>query len=79
MYVGNVKTPTMLITGEKDLRTPIAQTEEYYEALKIRKVDTALVRIPDASHMMEGRPSYLVSKLVHILKWFEVHRTDTRK
>ena len=34
MYVGNVKTPTILITGEKDLRTPMPQTEEYYSALK---------------------------------------------
>jgi len=77
--VGNVKTPTMLLTGEADYRTPISESEQFYEALKIRKVDTALVRIPDASHMMEGRPSYLVSKLVHILKWFEIHRTDTGK
>jgi dipeptidyl aminopeptidase/acylaminoacyl peptidase len=72
--VGNVKTPTMLLTGEADYRTPISESEQYYEALKIRKVDTALVRIPDASHMMEGRPSHLVGKLVHILKWFEIHR-----
>ncbi len=77
--VGNVKTPTMLLTGEADYRTPISESEQFYEALKIRKVDTALVRIPDASHMMEGRPSYLVSKLVHILKWFEIHRTDAAK
>jgi dipeptidyl aminopeptidase/acylaminoacyl peptidase len=77
--VGNVKTPTMLLTGEADYRTPIAEAEQYYEALKIRKVDTALVRIPDASHGMEGRPSYLVSKVIHILKWFDLHRTDTKK
>ena len=32
MYVGNVKTPTMLMTGVNDLRTPISQTEEFYEA-----------------------------------------------
>ena len=73
---GNVKTPTMLLTGEADYRTPISESEQFYEALKIRKVDTALVRIPDASHMMEGRPSYLVSKVIHILKWFEIHRRN---
>ncbi len=77
--VGNVKTPTMLLTGEADYRTPISESEQYYEALKIRKIDTALVRIPDASHGMEGRPSYLISKMVHILKWFEIHRTEVRK
>jgi acylaminoacyl-peptidase len=74
--VGNVKTPTMLLTGEVDYRTPISESEQFYEALKLRKVDTALVRIPDASHMMEGRPSFLVSKVVHILKWFEIHRRN---
>jgi dipeptidyl aminopeptidase/acylaminoacyl peptidase len=73
-FVGNVKTPTMLLTGEADYRTPISESEQFYEALKIRKVDTALVRIPDASHMMEGRPSFLVGKVVHILKWFEIHQ-----
>ena len=77
--VGNVKTPTMLLTGEADYRTPISESEQYYEALKIRKVDTALVRIPDASHGMEGRPSYLISKMVHILKWFEIHRKGQTK
>ena len=77
--VGHVQTPTMLMTGEADYRTPISEAEQFYEALKIRKVDTALVRIPDASHMMEGRPSYLVSKMVHILKWFESHRAEAGK
>jgi acylaminoacyl-peptidase len=73
--VGNVKTPTMLLTGEADYRTPISESEQFYEALKIRKIETALVRIPDASHGMEGRPSYLVSKVILILKWFEIHRS----
>ena len=73
--VGHVTTPTMLIDGEADYRTPISESEQFYEALKIRKVDTAFVRIPDASHGMDGRPSYLVGKLVHILKWFEMHHS----
>ena len=71
--VGNVKTPTMVLTGESDYRTPMSESEQYYAALKMRKVDAALVRIPEASHGMEGRPSMLVGKIVHILKWFETH------
>ena len=47
MYVGNVTTPTMLMTGIKDLRTPISQTEEFYQALKIQKVPTAMLRFND--------------------------------
>jgi acylaminoacyl-peptidase len=71
--VGNVKTPTMLLTGEEDWRTPISQAEEYYQALKLLGVETALVRIPDSSHALANRPSQLVAKVLHILKWFELH------
>jgi acylaminoacyl-peptidase len=71
--VGNVKTPTMLLTGEQDWRTPISQAEEYYQALKLRGVDTALVRIPDSSHALADRPSQLVAKVLHVLEWFARH------
>jgi acylaminoacyl-peptidase len=71
--VGNVKTPTMLMTGEDDHRTPITQSEEFYQALKLRGIDTALVRIPEASHAIVKRPSNLMNKVAHILKWFEIH------
>lgn len=68
--VGNVTTPTALLTGEADLRTPISQSEEYYLALKMRKVDTALIRVPEASHGIAGRPSHLIAKVDNILAWF---------
>jgi dipeptidyl aminopeptidase/acylaminoacyl peptidase len=42
MYVGKVKTPTLLMTGVLDLRTPMPQSEEFYRALKMRGVPTAL-------------------------------------
>lgn len=69
--VGNVTTPTMLLTGESDLRTPMAETEQYYQALKLRGVDTAMVRIPGASHSIAKRPSQLLAKAAAILAWFE--------
>jgi dipeptidyl aminopeptidase/acylaminoacyl peptidase len=72
-YVGNVTTPTMLLTGEEDFRTPISETEQFYKALKLQKVETAMVRIPGASHGIASRPSNLIGKVVYILKWFEVH------
>jgi dipeptidyl aminopeptidase/acylaminoacyl peptidase len=71
---GNVTTPTMLLTGESDYRTPISESEQFYSALRLRKVDTALVRIPGASHGIANRPSQLMTKVAHILKWFEIHR-----
>ncbi len=69
--VGNVKTPTMLLTGEADYRTPMSESEQYYQALKLLQVDTALVRIPEASHSITARPSRLIAKVAHILGWFE--------
>lgn len=75
--VENVVTPTMLMTGEEDYRTPISESEQFYQALRLRKVDTALVRIPGASHAIEDRPSRLITKVQHVLKWFEMHRPDS--
>jgi dipeptidyl aminopeptidase/acylaminoacyl peptidase len=73
--VGNVKTPTMLITGEADYRTPIEESEQYYQALKLRKIDTLMVRIPEASHGgMVARPSNLIAKVDNILGWFNRYR-----
>ena len=72
--VGHVTTPTMLLTGEEDLRTPIAESEQFYEALKLRKVDTALVRIQEASHGIDIRPSNLIAKVAYVLAWFEKYR-----
>lgn len=72
--VGNVSTPTMLITGEVDHRTPISESEQFYQALKLRKIDTALVRVPGASHDFGIRPSQMMTKAACVLKWFELHR-----
>ena len=77
-YVGNVRTPTMLMTGEVDYRTPSTEAEQFYEALKLRKVDTALVRVPNASHDISARPSLLIDKVAYVLAWFHAHDTDAR-
>ena len=73
--VGNVKTPTMLITGEADYRTPIAQTEMYYQALKMRGVDAVKVRLPEANHGM-GRPSQWLTSILMPLEWFDKYRAS---
>jgi acylaminoacyl-peptidase len=71
--VGNVTTPTMLLTGEQDYRTPIAESEQFYMGLKLRGVESVMVRIPGASHGITNRPSHLIAKVAHILEWFERH------
>jgi dipeptidyl aminopeptidase/acylaminoacyl peptidase len=77
--MGNVTTPTMLITGENDRRTPISETEQFYQALRLRGVDSAMVRLPDTSHGIASRPSRLISKVDNILAWFERYKTDKDK
>ncbi len=74
--VGNVTTPTLLLTGEADHRTPIAESEQYYQALKLQQVDTAMVRVPEASHGIAGRPSHQIAKVDNILAWFARYRTE---
>ncbi len=71
MYVGNVKTPTLLMTGENDLRTPISQTEEFYQALKMRKVPTAMIRFKDEWHGTTSRPSNFMRTQLYLRSWFE--------
>ncbi|TMM43107.1 S9 family peptidase [Colwellia ponticola] len=73
--VGNVTTPTMLITGEEDLRTPMAQTEQFYQALKLRRIDTVLIKVPGAPHGIAGKPSRMITKVEHTLAWFEKYKT----
>ncbi|MCR9246086.1 MAG: S9 family peptidase [bacterium] len=75
--VGNVTTPTMLITGELDLRTPMAQTEEYYQALRLRKIDSVMVRVPDEYHGAAGRHvSNRMRRILYVRGWFERYRKN---
>ena len=75
-YVANVKTPTMLLTGEQDFRTPIAESEQFYAGLKLNKVESMLVRIQGASHGIAARPSNLITKVNAITTWFEKYRDE---
>ncbi|MBK5293243.1 MAG: S9 family peptidase [Acidobacteriia bacterium] len=72
-YVANVTTPTMVMTGEADLRTPISQSEEYYRALKMLKKETLLVRMPEEFHGWR-RPSHQLAQQLYLLAWFEKYR-----
>ncbi|MEM9494403.1 MAG: S9 family peptidase [Pseudomonadota bacterium] len=76
--VGNVETPTMVMTGEADYRTPSSEAEQYYQALKLRGVESAMVRIPEAPHFIAGRPSHLIAKVGNILAWFERYGDDEK-
>jgi dipeptidyl aminopeptidase/acylaminoacyl peptidase len=72
-YVKNVTTPTMVMTGEADLRTPMPQSEEYYRALKKLKKETLLVRMPNEFHGWR-RPSHRLLQQLYLMAWFDKYK-----
>ncbi|WP_297694839.1 S9 family peptidase [uncultured Eudoraea sp.] len=72
--VGNIETPTMVMVGMEDLRTPPSEAKQLYHALKLRKIETVLVEIPGASHSIASKPSNLITKIAHTIAWFEKYR-----
>jgi dipeptidyl aminopeptidase/acylaminoacyl peptidase len=70
MYVGNVTTPTLLMTGVLDMRTPMAQTEEYYAALKVRGVPTKLLRFEGEYHGTSSKPSNFMRTVRYMESWY---------
>ncbi|HWA61010.1 MAG TPA: prolyl oligopeptidase family serine peptidase, partial [Caulobacteraceae bacterium] len=69
--VGNVTTPTLVVVGSEDFRTPPSEAEQYYQALQLRGVPTALIKVPGASHEgLADRPSQSAAKTAAILAWF---------
>ncbi len=72
--VGNIETPTLVMVGMSDLRTPTSEAKQLYHALKLRRVETALIEIPNAYHFIANRPSQLITKIEHIIAWFNQYR-----
>jgi dipeptidyl aminopeptidase/acylaminoacyl peptidase len=73
----NVTTPTLIMTGDSDLRTPFFQSEEFFKALKLRGTESILVQVPGEAHGIWDRPSHGISKITTLLGWFARHRTVT--
>jgi dipeptidyl aminopeptidase/acylaminoacyl peptidase len=73
--MANVKTPTLVVVGAEDYRTPVSEAEQLYSALKLRRVPTALVKVPEASHGgLTARPSQSAAKAAAIIAWFDKYR-----
>lgn len=70
MLIENVVTPTLVMVGEEDWRTPTWEAEQFYTALKLKGVETALIRVPGSPHYIAGRPSRLIAKTDNIMGWF---------
>jgi dipeptidyl aminopeptidase/acylaminoacyl peptidase len=77
-YIGNARTPTLIIHSEFDLRCPIEQSEQVFVALKKLGVDSEMVRFPDEFHGLSrtGRTDRRIVRLNHILRWFDKYLKD---
>jgi acylaminoacyl-peptidase len=73
--VAKVKTPTLLMTGEADYRTPISEAEQFYAALKLLNIEAVLVRVPEEPHGIRRRPSHHVMKMLYVAGWFDQHKS----
>ncbi|EAR02549.1 S9 family peptidase [Maribacter sp. HTCC2170] len=76
--VGNIETPTMVMVGMNDLRTPPSEAKQLYHALKLRKKETVFIEIPGASHGIANRPSNLITKIAHTLAWFDKYKEEEK-
>jgi acylaminoacyl-peptidase len=70
---GQVNTPTLLIVGEQDWRTPPAEATQFYTALKLRGIESSLILVPGASHNITARPSQHAVKTDNVIAWFKNH------
>jgi dipeptidyl aminopeptidase/acylaminoacyl peptidase len=71
MYAGKVTTPTLLMTGVLDRRTPMPQTEEYYAALKVRGVPVTLLQFEGEYHGTASKPSNFIRTQLYMMSWFK--------
>src|SRR3546814_3484919 len=73
--VGNVKTPTLVVVGAEDYRTPDSESEQYYAALQIRGVPTAMVKVPGTRHgRIAEPPSQSADQVSASAVWFAQSR-----
>jgi len=66
----NITTPTLVIVGDQDLRTPDGESEQLYDALRLTGTPTGLIKVPGAFHDMAARPSHAAAKANAVLAWF---------
>ena len=79
MHVGRVETPTLVMVGENDGRTPVAQSAEYYLALKVKGVPTKLLIFRDEGHgPWRSKPSNLFRTQQYLHEWFSTYTRSMR-
>ncbi len=74
-YVGNIRTPVLVIHSEEDHRCPVEQGEQLFVSLKRLGCETEFLRFPQESHDLSrtGKPARRLERLQRITGWLERH------
>ncbi len=78
--VAQVRTPTLILQGDDDVRCPRGQAQQWFTALRERRVPTRLVLYPGASHgfPFQGRASHRVDFNKRVIDWVQQYAGSDR-
>lgn len=68
-HADRIVTPTLFMVGDKDFNVPLLNSEQMYQALRSRGVDTQLVIYPGQFHGLK-RPSFIRDRMQRYLDWY---------
>jgi dipeptidyl aminopeptidase/acylaminoacyl peptidase len=71
-HAARVRTPTLVVTGDSDVRVPPSQSHEFYRALKAAGVETELVIFPREPHGL-SEPRHRLAFARQALAWIDEH------
>jgi dipeptidyl aminopeptidase/acylaminoacyl peptidase len=69
-FIKNVKTPTLMLNGDRDAECPLPQGQEFWHALKALEVPTQLVVYPDEGHHLRN-PEHVRDHAERLVGWFD--------
>jgi dipeptidyl aminopeptidase/acylaminoacyl peptidase len=69
-FIKNVKTPTLVIVGERDAECPASQSYEFWHALKTLGVPTQLIVYPGEGHLFL-EPRHQTDRMDQTVAWFD--------
>lgn len=69
-FIKNVKTPTLVLVGERDGECPTPQSREFWHALKTLGIETELVIYPGEGHVF-NQPEHQQDVMTRLLAWFD--------
>jgi dipeptidyl aminopeptidase/acylaminoacyl peptidase len=77
-FIKNVRTPTLLLSGDRDAEVPITQSYEYWNALRRHGVPTEFVVYPDEGHAFLKRTDQ-VDRMTRVVGWFDRYLSGTAR